>query len=64
MWCIVVSVYPDGVVLYLYGIDSRISSEDTDVVLIEGGVMEMVGVIRDDRMGLLGTERGVDGGGK
>jgi hypothetical protein len=27
-------------------------------------VMEMVGVIGEVRIGLLGTERGVDGGGK
>jgi hypothetical protein len=64
IWCIVVSVYPDGVVLYLYGVDSRISSKDTDLVL-NGvvDVMEVRGVI-GVRMGLLGTESGVDGDGK
>ena len=48
----------------LYGVDSRSSSRDTDLVL-NGvvDVMEMVGVIGDDRMGLLGTESGVDEGG-
>ena len=34
------SVYPDGVVLYLYGVDSRISSSrDTDLVL--NGVVDV-----------------------
>jgi hypothetical protein len=53
------------VVLYLYGVDSRISSSrDTDLVL-NGvvDVMEVRGVI-GVRMGLLGTESGVDGDGK
>ena len=57
MGCIVVSVYPDGV-------DSRISSKDTDVVWVGWWMWEMVGVIGDDRMGLLGTEKGGEGGGK
>ncbi len=48
----------------LYGVDSRISnSRDTDPVWM-GWRWEMVGVIGDDRVGLLGTERGVEGGGK
>jgi hypothetical protein len=62
----VVSVYPwwgSSYTLYS-GVDRvRSSSRDTDVVLDEVVEWEMVRV-RCVRMGLLGTERGVEGDGK